>query len=123
MYYNLKDIEEIVNAMKCRFADLVWKQYLRDQYALQTKDCIKTQTEDITNLLPIIEAKQKLLSNYKKNAYYYSHPSYLENTDVDMFWNSDCYLKDCTDTVLNRYRYLAIKPSILNLSGNQCSTC
>lgn len=123
MYYNIKDIEEIIAGMKCAFADAVWKDYMRREYALKTKPCVEQKREELEYFLPIIEYKLKLLNNFKKNQYYYDYPSYLCETDLDNFWNADCILNDCSEQILNRFKHYKIRKSILNLSGDNCSTC
>lgn len=123
MYYNLKNIETIISGMKCEFATQIWNDFLRKEYALQTKDCVVKKKEELEYFLPIIEHKQKLLNNFKKNKYYYDYPSMLCETDLDSFWNADCVLKDCTDQILNKFKHYAKSVSVLNLSGDYCNTC
>lgn len=123
MYYNIKDIESIIEGMKCDFGDKIWKNYMRKEYALQIKECSKEELDELESFIPIMESKLLLLKNFKIRSNYYNYPSRICKTDVDNFWNADKILNDCDSLILEKFKQYNIQPSILNLYGDNCSTC
>jgi hypothetical protein len=118
MYFNIKDIEKILEGMQCDFADLVWKNHMIKEYSLQVKPCSKEEIEKLESFIPIIEFKLAILKNFKATSNYYSYPQRIQKTDVDTFWNADKILNECDSKILEKFKYYGITPSVLELTRN-----
>jgi hypothetical protein len=124
MYYNLKDIETIVDSMKCEYADLVYKDLMRKEYALKTKPCSQEALTELQYFIPVMEYKQAVLKNFQQGSNYYSYPQRLFKTDLDTFWNQDDILSDCSIKTLEKFKHRKRQKSVLNLSqSNNCENC
>ena len=105
MKYNIYSLEDMLTQLKCKFADLVYVNFKKEEYAL--KPC--TSTIDINLLYSYIDTFEQKLKNLK---YKFEkmvettliYPSVINKTNVERFYEKDLYLKECDRNFLEKIK-------------------
>jgi hypothetical protein len=123
MYFNIKSIENIIEKMKCDLGNKIWDNFMRKEYSLNITECSQESLEELELFLPIMEAKLLLLKNFQKGNNYYSYPSRLCKTDIDSFWNAENILKDCDNSILDKFKEYGLEKNLLSTGDKPCNNC
>lgn len=103
MRINIATLEEILSKLKCKFAESIYTQFIKEKYALHTcKD--STDIDELRDYISIMEEKIKLLKyNFKlieKNTII--EPSRLCKTSVEYFYEKEKFLTQCDRKFLEK---------------------
>ena len=123
MYLNIKEIEEILEKMRCDFGNKFWKDFMRKEYSLIQNSCSEEALEQLEVFIPIIQSKLLILKNFQKGTSYYNYPSRLCKTDIDYFWNCDKILSACDNKILEQFKQYGIEKNLLSISNIPCNDC
>lgn len=105
MKYNIYTLEDMLTDLKCKFADLVYTQYKKEEYALQGCDT----KVDIDLLYDYIDTFEQKLKNLK---YRFDkmverkliYPSVINKTNVERFYEKELYLNSCDSKFLEKVK-------------------
>lgn len=105
MKYNVYYLEDMLIDLKCKFADLKYTEYLREKYALQACEH-KIDTELLYDYIQTFEEKLRNLK-YRFEKMIESkliYPSVIQRTNVERFYEKDCYLSKCDRRFLEKVK-------------------
>lgn len=103
MRININTLEQLLTKLKCKFAESIYGQYIKEQYALNgCKD--DTDLDELRDHIMILEEKIKLLKyNFKmleKDSII--EPSRLCKTSIEYFYEKEKFLTKCDRKFLEK---------------------
>jgi len=102
MRYNIHYLEDMLYKLRCKFSDLVYISWKKEQYEL--KSC-KTDI-DIELLFDYIDVFEKKLNSlrYKFSSNNLTYPSRINRTNIERFYEKDLYLNKCDRKFLEKVK-------------------
>lgn len=103
MRINIERLNEILLHLKCKFADTIYSNYIKNMYAIKGCDS-EVDLEETKEFINLLEEKIKLLEyNFtflEKNCII--EPSRLNKISIEYFFEKDKFLTSCDRKILEK---------------------